>query len=134
MRSGLQLTKLGKTEYVCISFLGYLEQGSKCIASVSMLIGAETVVLFVDVHTVYIQLWQLGFLTWSFSTVHCDTVHLYVYVLYLSLSLSSRKEPMPDPVPPAMEWQRTKPSRLSLLSASRSRMSNISSLTFTFSA
>lgn len=54
--------------------------------------------------------------------------------LHLSLSLSSRKDPMPEPVPPAMEWQRTNPSRLSLLSASRSNMSNISSRTFTFSA
>lgn len=64
----MQLTRLGKTEYVCMSFFGYL-----------------------------------------------------------SVSLSSRNDPIPDPVPPAIEWQSTNPSRLSLLSASRSRMSNISS-------
>lgn len=58
---------------------------------------------------------------------------LYVWINFLGNRSDSRSmiyDPMPDPVPPAIEWHKTKPSKLSLPSASRSMMSNTSSCSF----
>lgn len=55
---------------------------------------------------------------------------LYVWIIFFGKWSDNRSmmyEPIPDPVPPAIEWHSTNPSRLSLPSASRSIMSNTSS-------
>lgn len=55
---------------------------------------------------------------------------LYVSIIffgYRSVKCSSINEPIPEPVPPAIEWHKTNPWRLSPPSASRSNMSNTSS-------
>lgn len=51
--------------------------------------------------------------------------HLYVWISlspYRSLKVSSKNDPIPEPVPPAMLWHNTNPSRLSQYSASRSAL------------
>lgn len=71
---------------------------------------------------------------WKFVLFACWSGHWvtgYNVIIFLlksaRLGTSKMKDPIPEPVPPATEWHNTNPSRLSLLSASLSIISRISS-------
>jgi hypothetical protein len=92
----------------------------KALLSITTVASALRTNLFIARRQLY------GWTTTSFSFGKT----LYVYISFLgnlSFNLSSRNDPKPDPVPPAVEWVMTKPSRESEPSASLSIMSMMSS-------